>query len=373
MAAMGRRRKTDLGLEPKVYFSHGAYFYAHRDRGWERLGTDRDQANARARLYNDTAGRYGTLVYWLDMFLVDCRQRVALKSAIKGIKLAQRTLEDYEDAIGTDDKPGPLRVFFGAPMTPLDVLPDHVQDFLDACAKARRPTHGNRDKAALSACFSWLIRTNKGKVPGLVVNPCLRASGIQRNPEKKREIYVLDDWYQEVYALAPSSVRLLMELTYRTLQRPESDIILWTTRVLATEGKARLLKFTQNKSGRTCSIALSAELDALVRASLGKVPKLEQHLIRTRDGKPYDYDGISAMLRRYIKKANVARRAQGWPEMLSWGFRDLKGKGATDMWRAGVPIEQIQLLCGHANKSTTETYVKQRWREAAQQNMVVMG
>jgi integrase len=56
--------------------------------------------------------------------------------------------------------------------------------------------------------------------------------------------------------------------------------------------------------------------------------------------------------------------------MPSFGYRDLKGKGATDMWLEGVPIEQIQLLCGHADKGTTEIYIKARWRETATPNMV---
>jgi hypothetical protein len=77
MAAMGRRRKVDEGLEPRVYRSHGAFFYAHPGRGWERLGTDKDAANAKARIYNDPEGLHGTLSYWLDMFLADCERRVA--------------------------------------------------------------------------------------------------------------------------------------------------------------------------------------------------------------------------------------------------------------------------------------------------------
>jgi integrase len=66
-------------------------------------------------------------------------------------------------------------------------------------------------------------------------------------------------------------------------------------------------------------------------------------------------------------------KARGRPPIASFGFRDLKGKGATDMWLAGVPIERIQLLCGHKNKSTTEVYIKQRWRETAEPNMVDVG
>ena len=40
------------------------------------------------------------------------------------------------------------------------------------------------------------------------------------------------------------------------------------------------------------------------------------------------------------------------------------------MWLSGVPIERIQLLCGHADKATTERYIKARWRETAQPNTV---
>ncbi len=36
------------------------------------------------------------------------------------------------------------------------------------------------------------------------------------------------------------------------------------------------------------------------------------------------------------------------------------------------PIEKTQLLCGHEDKTTTEMYIKQRWRETAAPNMVEM-
>ena len=74
------------------------------------------------------------------------------------------------------------------------------------------------------------------------------------------------------------------------------------------------------------------------------------------------------MPKRAIAKANVERVKTDQQKISSFGFRDLKGKGATDMWLNGVPIEQIQLLCGHEDKTTTEQYIKQRWRETAQPN-----
>jgi hypothetical protein len=55
-------------------------------------------------------------------------------------------------------------------------------------------------------------------------------------------------------------------------------------------------------------------------------------LICTRRRRRYTVDGIGAMLRRYCKKAGVA----------SFGLQDMKAKGATDMYLAGVPLEKIK-------------------------------
>lgn len=61
---------------------------------------------------------YGTIVYWMDRFLIDCEARVKVG------KLAQRTLDDYRGAIeikprkdGADSKSGALRRYFAPPMT----------------------------------------------------------------------------------------------------------------------------------------------------------------------------------------------------------------------------------------------------------------
>lgn len=374
MAAMGRRRKVDLGLEPRVYLNHGAFFYVHRDGRWERLGTDKDEANRQARIFNDPDGMAGTLSHFMDLFLADCTRRVGLKSTVKGVKLSQRTLDDYQDAFGTREDPGPVREYFAAPRTPYDVTPDAVQQFLRDEAEAGRPVQGNRRRAALSACFGWMLRHPDKLVPGLKVNPCLQASGIQRNPESKRLRYVTHAEFREVMSVAPKSVRLLAELTYRTLQRPESDIVGWDSSVISSEPAGRFLRFRQNKTGQPMAIAFSDELDELLpRAAPGKVRKLVEPLVRRLDGHFYTYDGLSGMLKEAIAAANVSRKARGQARIASFGYRDLKGKGATDMWLAGTPVEQIQALLGHANKTTTEIYVKQRWREAAQPNTVRIG
>ncbi|MDR2260221.1 MAG: tyrosine-type recombinase/integrase [Azoarcus sp.] len=352
-------RRKDKTLEPRVYLKHGAFYYVHRDRRWERLGTDIEQANARARLYNDTSSRHGTMSYWLDMFIIECENRVTAG------ELSARTLADYRKNII------PLKIFFADPMAPADIQPRHVQDYLAIGVQAGRPVRANREKSCLSSCISWLLRT--GQAAGVTQNPCLRSSGIKRNRERKRDRYVTDDEYRDVYAVAPPQVQALMELCYRTLQRPDSDILSWTVANIISRQGLRVLRVQQNKTKKTLDIGMTPELDALLRRLVGDVPAIGRRLICTRQGKPYTYSGLTSMLTYAIGKANKARAREGRERIASFGFRDLKGKGATDMWLSGEPIERIQHLCGHESAQTTEIYVKQRWRESVQPNQIKIG
>ena len=354
---MGRARKDGdpLGLAgTRLAFKNNAFYYRHRDGRWERIGTDLRTAKARAAIYNNPIDNYGTTSYWLDQFIVHCTAKVKSK------EMAQRTLVDYTDNLV------PLKVFFGAMMVE-HIEPHHIQAYLDAGAKAERPVRANREKACLSSCISWLIRTNKTT---LKVNPRMQKSGTKENSESKRERYVTNEEYQEVYACAGTQVRVLMELTYRTLQRPESDIINWTPSVLTRDPHThqRVITFEQGKTKTRLKIAVAEQLEKLINRVVGANPQMNQTLVHTQEGDPYTYSGITSMLGRAIKLANNARVKKELPKMASFGFRDLKGKGATDMWLSGTPIEQIQLLCGHADKSTTEKYIKARWNATAQPN-----
>jgi len=361
---MGRRRKDGdpLGLKgTRLTFRRGKFWYRHRDGRWENVGTDVKHAKERAALYNDPQGAYGTVAYWLDMFLADCERRVSNSAATGKARMSARTLSDYSKNSVM------LKATFGA-MLPEQITPAAVQAYVNKGAELGRPVPANRERACLSAMLSWLMRQ-----PGattMTVNPCMRASGIQRNSEGKRERYVTDAEYRAVYAVATPAVRLMMELCYRTLQRPESDIIHWTPAIIKTHRGERVLQFQQHKTHQEVTISVTDQLAVALREALGDVPHLHRPLVYTRNGEAYTYDGLSTMLKKAQAKVRSAHEQSGGPlaEMPSFGFRDLKGKGATDMWLAGIPIEQIQLLCGHAKKETTEVYVKARWNHPAASN-----
>ena len=64
------------------------------------------------------------------------------------------------------------------------------------------------------------------------------------------------------------------------------------------------------------------------------------------------------MFRRHCVEAGVA----------DFGLRDLRAKGATDMFREKIPIRTIQLLLGHASVQTTEIYLKELIPETVRPN-----
>lgn len=361
---MGRKRKDGdpLGLAgTRLAIRRGRFFYIHRDSGkWEDVGTDVGAAKKQAARYNNPGDGFGTMAYWFAEFLFDFKQLVAAK------KRSQRTLDDYTEYAADD---GPLIAAFGKTF-PERITPGMVQSYLEENAKLDppRPVPANREKSLLSSCLSWMIRNDK--VPGLVVNPCMRASGIVRNEESPRDRYVTHEEYRAVYDAGNRAVRLAMELVYRTLQRPEVDVLAWTPANVKTKDGAKVLRFNQSKTGTLIDIALVGELGALVAEAIGTVPQLRQPILHRLDGDAYTYDGISAMLKQAQDKVRAAQKKTGGPlaDMPSFGLRDLKGKGATDMWQDGVAIELIQLLCGHKDKATTEKYIKARWRLTAQPN-----
>lgn len=354
------RRTNPLNLPPRVHVKHGAFYFVHPGGKWERIGTDIEQAKLRGRHLNDGSNQHGTMAWYFAEWLVWLAARVAAG------KLAPRTLADYTENIE------PLKKYLGH-LSPAEITPVAVQTYLDIGVQCDRPKRANREKACLSACLTW-IRTRRPDA-GLAVNPCF---GVRRNTEKPDDHYVEDADYAAVAKRASPMLRAYAELVYRTLQRP-SDVLAWTranlrTRTIVEAGitrEQRYIKTRQSKTGAELEIEIDAHLagivDGIKRDVIG-LPLIHRAR-RTRDGQAaqdaatqlgYTEQGVASMWRRWCHLAKVP----------TFGVAHLRGKGATDMYRAGVPLEKIQALMGHESVTTTEIYIKRRLKFVAQPNRV---
>ena len=99
-------------------------------------------------------------------------------------------------------------------------------------------------------------------------------------------------------------------------------------------------------------------LAAALNAVAATRTKKSLYLISREDGRPYTELGLASMFRRATVAAGIKDCAP----------YDLKSKGATDMYQAGVPIEAISQLCGHESTRTTEIYIKQHLRRPVMPN-----
>ena len=336
---MGRKRKTNHNLPPRVYLKFGAYHFVHHDGRWEKLARVGEEKLMRQKwaLLADPDNSQSNTAALINDYLANF-----------AVTKAPRT---YKDNLVEAEY---LKIFFGQ-MQPQDILPRHVGNYLDINRKSRG-VRANREKALLSHVFTWAMRH---PLWGTMVtsNPC---RGVHRNPETKR-VRIVQDWeFQGVYKLAHRNVQKLMDLQYKTLQRPGDLLKIGPRNVFTKEvnGKAcKVLTLFQNKGNER------VQMEIIVTDDLEKVIAPASNVIyptfiHTENGKQYTYSGIRSMFTRALEKWRDQVEKETGQRPKPWGIYDLKGKGATDMYKAGVPIEQISELCGHDSITTTEIYIK---------------
>ena len=227
----------------------------------------------------------------------------------------------------------------------------HVGEYLDLGVKEGRAVRANRERALLSHACSIAMR--KG---WLSRNPC---SGVARNSEVPRERYIEDHEMTAMRSACNLQTRALAILLYRTLQRPE-DILSWTSENIISrligDKEMKVLKFRSGKTKHPMEIIITSELEAVfdeLAADNRRIPGMT--LIHNRKGLEYTLGGMDSMWAKARAKV-----AQKMPSVADFALYDLKGKGATDMYRDCVPLTEISHLCGHDSVRTTETYIKAR-------------
>jgi integrase len=331
---------------PKGLYLHRRQYRARIPGEWIYFGSDYVAAvSAYAAWKHAGGGKPGTIAWLLDNFV-----GVACPGRVKARTMAPRTARDYlRDA-------GVLKTGLGhIPVNRLEAK--HVAKFRDARAQDA-PSHVRNEMACLSAALSWALEA--GDIGRNV------AMDVRRPSKSVRERLISDDEYLTVYDRAQASVRLAMLLAVRTLGLP-ADVLKMGPRNLIKTGEQYTLRFRRGKTGVQVEVEVVGELATALQPFIGE-RSLHPTFVRRDDGKPYTVDGIGAMFRRYC--VGTKERPVD-PVIADFGLRDLRAKGATEMYRQDPNnIRKIQLLLGHKSVQTTEIYLKGLLPEVVRPNEV---
>jgi integrase len=328
---MARPKDTaaaDLPL-PRGLFRHHRQYRARRshDHPWQYFGTDYAEAMRGYAAWKASGGVRDGVAWMLDVFTA-----VVCPAKVRAGQLAPRTARDYaRDAVILKRGLG----HFGL----RQLEPQHIAVYRNARAQDA-PSHVRNEMACLSAACSYAVEIGK-----LAANPCLE---VKRPRKVRRERLITHDEYLAVYAEALPSVRVAMVLALRTLALPGDLLAMGPRNIVKTEA-GRVLRYQRAKTRTPIEIEVVGELARVVDEALA-VKVVRSTFVYGRNGEPYTVDGIGAMFRRYCgkEKASVA----------DFGLRDLRAKGATDMYRSGVAIRQLSALLGHKSEATTRIYIK---------------
>lgn len=303
-----------------------SYYYVTNDRPrrWIRLGDDYPKALAEwAKLEGEpvpeTARTLTQVAAWY-------RKDVLPKKAARTQKDNETELLRLEAVFGSS----PLET-----ITPVDVATylDHRSDEDGNPA----PVRANREIALLSHVINFARRRGFTTM----ANPC---AGVRRNKETGRTRYVEDAEFDAIYEKADEILQDAMDLLYFTGQRP-GDVL----KMKRTEIRDGYLWVRQGKTRRPLRIADEADLATALARMLNRPRKATgAPLVQDANGQPLTYWQLED---RWSK----AREAAGFAEA-NLQMRDIRGKTATDL----EDLAKAQALLGHASRTMTERYVKQR-------------
>ena len=324
---MGRRRKINFNLPPRMYLKHGAYYYVTRENKWIRLSQDKAIAFAKwaeiegemPRASGSEKPIAGSMAALIDKYMIEIAPKKA-KSTYQGNITESKNLREVFEK-----------------MLVVEVRPTHIAKYLDIRG-IKAPIRANREISLLSHIFSYAMRWGQ-----IDRNPCL---GVAKNPEKGRDRYITDQEFKGVKTIASELIAIVMDFAYITALR-KGDILNLRLDQITNEG----VWVKQSKTGAKQLYEWTDGLhEVITRAKQLKRPIRGLHLFCTRQGTPYSDTGFKAMWNRVQLK---------WADQggLRFTFHDIRAKALTDAKRMGM---DAQSLAGHATSAMTEHYIKQR-------------
>jgi integrase len=316
---MGRKRQKNHSLPPRMHEKGGRFYHVGTSlpRKWTPLGSDLNEARRK----------------WADIeaepvqdddraFSVVVRRYLREVIPTKAPRTRSDNMKELEN----------LKAVFGD--MPVDsITPVHVRQYLDIRSETAK-VRANREKALLSHVYNKAREWGYTNAP----NPC---AGVRGFRESGRDIYVTDEAFRAVYAVAHPTLQDAMDLAYLTGQRP-ADVL----KVKRADIRDDHVHVVQNKTGKHLRIAIEGELKVVIERIIARRRKMTgANLLQNDDGTP-----VSPFELR--SRFDKARQLAG----VSFQFRDIRAKAASDTG----DLAHSQKLLGHQSRNMTEHYVRSR-------------
>lgn len=223
-------------------------------------------------------------------------------------------------------------------MPPDKIRPEHVRKYMDKRGVKSR-VQANREKTFMSRVFRWGYERGKVKT-----NPC---KGVKKFKEEARTTYIFDEQYDALYSVAPTLVKVAMELSYLCVAR-QADVLsmkkmqLLETGIMIKQSKTGVAQIKAWGPRLRAAIALAETLP--IKAGMSSIFVLHQ-----ATGAGYTRDGFNS---RWAKARQEA--IEKFPELdFDFTFHDLKAKGVSDLEGS---LNEKQAISGHKSASQTARY-----------------
>lgn len=327
---MGRPRKTNTNLPPRMYLKGRAYWYAAKG-GWINLGRDLQAARTKWAEFENTNAPDDTMAAVIGRYL---REIVPEKAA--------STQESNKLEAST------LTKVFGA-MKPAEIESNDVYDFMQARGQKSR-VRANRERSLLQDIMRHAVMWGHCKD-----NPVRETKPFKEQPRTR---YVTDDEFDAVKSIAPPVVAAMMDLARLTGQRL-GDLLALRRDAITTDG----LVITQSKTAKKRPVRLCIAWTPALKAAVKALEQLERpfastHLVTSQDGTPMSVSGWKTAWHRAMTKA-TAKGKNGEPALLAdrFHFHDLRAKTVTELKAAG---RDARALSGHASDAMVEKVYDRR-------------
>lgn len=316
---MGRKRKHDKHLPPRVYQRGKSYYFVDHGGKWHNIGKTVAAAyQKRAEMLAEQP--IGTMGDLCDRYLIEVVPGKAART-----QRDNRYEMQFLRAALKDMLPGEFR-------------PKHGYAYYHERRK-KSLKRANAELALLSHIFTKAIEW--GVVDD---NPCRH---IRKERPKPRRRYVSEAEYAAAYKAMPVMVQCAMDLAVLTGLRP-GDLLGLTRENLTDDG----IEIATSKTGKALLIEWSPALRTAVKRAQKLPPQVRQPLICNKQGKAYTVDGLNTIFYRAMGKALEDPEN---PLTERFQFRDLRAKSASD-----DTAEAASKRLGHASPAITEKVYRRK-------------